>query len=716
MPAQVFVAHADSPSPKLTSPTPSFLAAFPHQPTQPTLTTALHRSNSHIDSLSSPPRASPSHPHPDHPSTPDAGTGSKSSDALLYRRILFAELSPDEPTPPLTGKQPLDDQVYLLLAFLLRATVLPWYSKLTPNRQLLTEIIAVIRHVVQQVGPRLDVQPLPSPSIPELAAPEEAKLANYRLHALLGRELPIVLRQHYRDVRTARSRLNTAWAPSVAIPPLAGAGYDLPSSAAAADAPPPSTARAATVLLDGDGGDGDDDGDELAALLYDVGSGAGVSPPRVAQLHAAISPHPGVDAACSVEGRLHPVYLRIAVSSLLGSLLPSEHWSVEVERYIVRDVTVMVLRSSLGKCSRPWFLVQSLNKVLDALKWPDGRRSQGTAYKSDSDLRGSTTAAADVPPPSPLLELTAAIAIRLWSLLALLCTTVLPYLARAYLDLFNPYAARSAATARSKVRGGSGDEDAARLPSTIRQQRLGGTLQGSLRHGSVRLEAPLHGRYPSTTLSSGFLFGGGRRSLVGASAYDADVAERDDRLKPDAQNGVREAASEAASARPAATAEYVVPWLQLLEEVTEARTRMLGSALFGLLKLGVGMAAFGRSIDSIITSKINEKLSDTATLSGVVAAIRKGAMPNGYLPGPVPDPTVEVQEAEWRRLRRRLLQGMPPMVRVALLGADERSQYVAITRWLSPICAPDAAGPNTHLAVMLLERVIAMLCPELVEA
>lgn len=105
---------------------------------------------------------------------------------------------------------------------------------------------------------------------------------------------------------------------------------------------------------------------------------------------------------------------------------------------------------------------------------------------------------------------------------------------------------------------------------------------------------------------------------------------------------------------------------------------------------------------------------DTELWARLIGDVRLALLPNGHMPPPVPDPDQETQTAEWQRLRRRLIQGTNPRLRTVLFGPTLASQYLTITRWLSPLCAPDAAGPNTHLAAMLLERVLVLLCPDLV--
>ena len=444
----------------------------------------------------------PTFPGPDFPSSAPTRS-STATETAFYRRVLFANLSPGDPTPPLTRHSHLDHQLYLLFAYLLRETVLPWYSKLTPDRGLLTEIIHIINHLLSSLPERLS-----SPDSPE---------GLDRLHTLLGKQLPLVLRQHYRDVRSARSRLGSPWAPFTSAP------------AASRDAFTPAPALPSTVFAE-----------EPEPPL---------NPQSVAQLHRSLSPHPGVVENDALSGKMDLLYLRIALSSALTSLLPEENTQADTEKLIVRDVAVSVTRASLARCTRPWFFVQSIHKVLDIQGWPNARLD---LQFSPADQACPPCTDAD---PSPL-EHASAMLHRLWTVLSLLCTMVLPHVVRFYLDIFNPNTAPSTSRSKSQI-GAHG------------------------RRESSTVEKSMHGRFPSGRMGgSGFL----RRSASQATQLDETQGKKTGPIKTQA-------------ATPVASSEYCLPWLQLIDEVMETESRSLTNSLFGLAKLGVGLAGFGQMVD-----------------------------------------------------------------------------------------------------------------------
>jgi hypothetical protein len=102
-------------------------------------------------------------------------------------------------------------------------------------------------------------------------------------------------------------------------------------------------------------------------------------------------------------------------------------------------------------------------------------------------------------------------------------------------------------------------------------------------------------------------------------------------------------------------------------------------------------------------------------MSQQVRELRFAGFPDGHLPPPVPDPTLEQQEAEWERLRHRLLHTIPAPARSLLLGQVSAKHLEAFTDWIAPFCAPSAAGPNTHLALMLFERIALVIDPALAQ-
>ncbi len=253
-----------------------------------------------------------------------------------------------------TGLLALDHECQMLLALLLRDTVLPWYSKLTPDRQLLSEIHRVLGEVIRSFV--LDLQS---------GAPDGSQL---QLQHFLATELPELLEQHLGVYGLARRR----------------------------------------VCLSSAAGPREADKAALAAAF------------------AQLSPHPAVDAARALEGRASALYLRALTEALLRRLLPAEDQTSDAELYIVRDVVVGVLRTVIGKVSRPWFIVQSINRSLDAAGHIDW----------DVDRRRVMRSHTDAKPEEPAIENVGHIA-RILRLLELIFLTIVPHLVRFYLGFFD---------------------------------------------------------------------------------------------------------------------------------------------------------------------------------------------------------------------------------------------------------------------------------------
>ncbi len=286
----------------------------------------------------------------------------KAAERGFYRRILFQNLSSGTEAPTITHDSDLDHEIYLLLAYLLRETVLPWYSKLTPDREFLTQVTSIITSIIHTIVQRQSSAG-PSDSSTsfegDIHAPRPASNAELpRIHDLLSRDIPLILRQHCSDFRRARTKVDSVWAPL---------GTKVSSSTTAA-----SISRA----------DQDEQQrqqvreqlDPVSRRAFDSAFGtsrSSASPLQLAQLFVAASPHPGLDPVTgSLDGKIELAYLRIAVLNLLSSLLPADEFAPDTEKFIVRDVLVTVLRGALARSFRPWFFVQSIHKTLDAAGWP----------------------------------------------------------------------------------------------------------------------------------------------------------------------------------------------------------------------------------------------------------------------------------------------------------------------------------------------------------
>ena len=73
------------------------------------------------------------------------------------------------------------------------------------------------------------------------------------------------------------------------------------------------------------------------------------------QQHIAVSP----------DGALDELYVRTVLDAVLNACLPAEDWDAEPERYIVREIVLHVVCSSVvPKITQPWFIHKSILDLL----------------------------------------------------------------------------------------------------------------------------------------------------------------------------------------------------------------------------------------------------------------------------------------------------------------------------------------------------------------
>jgi hypothetical protein len=127
-----------------------------------------------------------------HPRSIASTTATTTTKLSLSRRILFPSLNPSAPLPPLLPSPDLTNDLYNLIALALRAFVIPWWSKITRyDKEFLPEINTIIGIVVQSL---------------------HARLAATDLSPLVFHDIPVLVTQHYIDIRNASSKLSTSYA------------------------------------------------------------------------------------------------------------------------------------------------------------------------------------------------------------------------------------------------------------------------------------------------------------------------------------------------------------------------------------------------------------------------------------------------------------------------------------------------------------------------
>ena len=110
----------------------------------------------------------------------------------LEHRLLFPTLPPSSPLPPLISSQDISNELYHLIALSLRAFVNPWWTKITRyDKEFLPEINRLLTIVIRAL---------------------EARLVNSDLSPLILHDIPLLITQHYRDIRDAESKLSSSYA------------------------------------------------------------------------------------------------------------------------------------------------------------------------------------------------------------------------------------------------------------------------------------------------------------------------------------------------------------------------------------------------------------------------------------------------------------------------------------------------------------------------
>ena len=234
----------------------------------------------------------------------------------------------------------------------------------------------------------------------------------------------------------------------------------------------------------------------------------------------------------------------------------------------------------------------------------------------------------------------------------------------------------------------------------------------------------------------------GRSSGFDADPHHLDGASKVANTMHETEASATQAAEEEEDTHP--LHDYVGNWLGATEEILQVSSHTLLRTTFGFVRTALGASGVDAVLNRMIVRKIDTALRDTQTWTQMVQELRRILLPNGHFPPSVPDPDVETQEAEWIRLRSRLVCGTSSsaeafpntqkesfVVRITkkmLLGSadtslgrgdraskvrDTQYQLQTLTAWLAPFCSPQAAGSNTLFAILLFERVVATLCPDL---
>lgn len=255
------------------------------------------------------------------------------SEEALIRRILYSSLPRNAAIPILLpldeskeSNRRIDHSFSLLLSLLLREAILSWYAKLTPNRDLLEIITEILAQIIQESSIKLNN--------------DDGK---ERIRNLVRNEIPNILLDHFREVRQTARLVHSGYAK---------AAWDTIKDKASLQN---EDAKKSSV-------------DKSISSSVQTSESGSYECRTIALLYSISHPHPALSPTSTWSGQISVDYLASLLYEVLLNTLPEEDSKPDTEILIVRDVLTGVLRGTLSKCSRPWFITQSLNRVFDILK------------------------------------------------------------------------------------------------------------------------------------------------------------------------------------------------------------------------------------------------------------------------------------------------------------------------------------------------------------
>ena len=223
--------------------------------------------------------------------------------------------------PPLTSSNAVDLQLYAFIAIIVRDSVQPWYSKITPDQVFLDEVVRIIAHATRAI---------------------EQRLRKVDLEGLLLDEIPALLDAHITGV--------TPWSVRTGIFQCADDNALVIAYRLAQEAALSPTIHAA---------------------------------PR--QIYAALRPHPALDPApLDYDGTPRPEQLchdskfrRLVSQGVLAVLLPTEDLQNPCLFALVSEILADLLLGNFigGRLCETEFLFRSIQRACEATQTQTGRKS-----------------------------------------------------------------------------------------------------------------------------------------------------------------------------------------------------------------------------------------------------------------------------------------------------------------------------------------------------
>ncbi|KAG7099426.1 hypothetical protein E1B28_001278 [Marasmius oreades] len=425
-----------------------------------------------------------------------------------------------------------------------------------------------------------------------------------------------------------------------------------------------------------------------------------------------LQPHIGVDG----EGKVNYEYIRQVIDYVLRDCLPEDDYNPESERFIVREIVVKIVAEDvLPKVTQPWFIYKVILDLLDENHsvTPPSTMSQVTQSHSEAKPSNDPSNTAPAPSGSP------------FSSLLILFLSTIQSISGACLALVHAY--KQLVLIIKEVNTSSKNASRMTKPNILGRQETGRSSETKRKRASPTSPVLLRRTrtYESQRMSGSALgtpppsidlISISRVSSVSSSDPSTSSAFPQPPPHPlkSGTNGVNDARTSKFR-----MPSHFHPPLTLLSEIFTLYERHASRTIVGTAEMLIGALNTEGFVDRLLPHLLNRHISNPGTLLSIVRSAKQTLFPNGYPQPAPPDPSPE-ETAEMRQRiitffnrpngkgGRRYSKATMTMIQL-LLGSDpDETMELALEPLGSQEC-------NAHLVMVLVDRVVCEVWPELAE-
>ncbi|KAJ8508092.1 hypothetical protein ONZ45_g9614 [Pleurotus djamor] len=356
--------------------------------------------------------------------------------------------------------------------------------------------------------------------------------------------------------------------------------------------------------------------------------------------------------AITPEGNIEPEYLRQVVDHILKSCLPKEDYDAEAERFIVREIILkVVLGDIIPKVTQPWFIHKTILDLLDP----------STSSSPMKDSLNSSASSQDTP-TSPAFS---------FHNIAVFFLSAIQSISGFALVLINTYK-----QARTTIRL---INESSHTPKSTSPSPL---VAPSVAEKPVMESNPPLPPSPISASSS--------TSSSFAPRVSSPTTSQSPHTAPVYTNLI--------------TPNYAQGPIYMTSKIFNSHDRLAFSIITTSTMVMTTYFAF--FLDRLLPYTLDTLLSPQLVVN-IVRAGKRTLFPNGYPAPAPPDPTLEEQAAMKERLTSWKPTGALAHILPLFLGPTPSN---TLSEALDPL---SSAACNTHLILVILDRIISALFPEL---